>query len=110
MPSRFEYKRISADQFRNALDGLGLMRRSFVRIFGVNDSTAKRWARGDQEIPIWVPVALELLKVPGALGTARMTAAGLIRRDNLRPELGEWPFMQAGIRALPEDFIDDDDE
>lgn len=101
---RFTYKKITAKEFTAELDRRGMTLMTFVRLFGVGERTAERWASGDQDIPTWVPIALTLMTLDGALGTARMAAAAMIETDNLRPELGKFPYRT--LRSLPEDASD----
>lgn len=93
MPQRFDYDHLSADQFRGRLRSLEMPADAFARIFGVRSNTVDRWLEG-QTIPPWVHVALALLELPGGLSQAREAAAQMIRADNLRPELGAYPYLQ----------------
>src|SRR4030081_3222992 len=100
MPARFTYRRLTAEEFNAELDRQGMTIPSFARIFGVNLKTAEKWAR-EGDIPPWVPIAMTLLSPPGALGLARMAAADFIERDNLRLDLGPFPYK--ALRDLPAD-------
>lgn len=53
--------RMSAAAFNKALNTLDLSQRASARLFGVNQTTAARWARGEQDIPGAVEVALKLM-------------------------------------------------
>lgn len=101
MPARFTYRRLTAEEFNAELDRQQMSIPSFARIFGVNLKTVEKWAAvGD--IPPWVPIAMTLLSMEGALGLARMAAAEFIERDNLRPEIGAFPYK--ALREMPNDF------
>ncbi|WP_378952149.1 hypothetical protein [Mesorhizobium sp. ANAO-SY3R2] len=96
MPQRFEYDRMTAEDFRAALEGLDLPAKGFARIWGVRAGTVGKWVKGEQDIPPWVYVAFALMRQDGAMVTARDAAANMIRRDNLRPQLGEYPYAAGG--------------
>ncbi len=100
-PPRFSHRRISATEFNQELANQNLTLGTFTRIWCQNLSTTTRWTNGQNDIPTWVPIALTLMTVPGALGTARTAAAAMIERDTLRPELGPFPYQRA--RQLPAD-------
>jgi hypothetical protein len=100
MAPRFIYRRLTAEEFNAELDRQNMTIPSFARIFGVNLKTAEKWAAAG-DIPPWVPIAMTLLSAAGALGLARMAAADFIERDNLRPELGAFPYKK--LRDLPAD-------
>jgi hypothetical protein len=100
MPARFTYRRLTAEEFNAELDRQSMTIPSFARIFGVNLKTAEKWAAAG-DIPPWVPIAMTLLTPEGSLGLARMAAARFIERDNLRPELGDFPYL--ALRELPAD-------
>lgn len=101
MPARFTYRRLTADEFIAELHRRDMSIPSFARIFGVRLETAERWAASG-DIPPWVPIALTLMSLEGGLGTARMAAATFIQTDNLRPELGAFPYQNR--RELPPDL------
>lgn len=90
---RFEYERMKAEDFRKELTAIDMPAHAFARIFGVNSNVVDRWTKGEQDIPAWVYVALSLLRLPEGLSTARQAAAQHIKTDNLRPELGEYPYL-----------------
>ncbi|WP_027578456.1 hypothetical protein [Bradyrhizobium sp. Ai1a-2] len=104
-PPRFIHRKISGADFDTELARQGLTRKSFARVFCQNLVTVNRWGREKdgqvQDIPTWVPIALTLLTVPNALGTARMAAAAMIQADRLHPELGEFPYQK--LRQMPAD-------
>lgn len=98
---RFVHRRISATEFTAELARQNLSLPAFTRIWCQNLSTTTRWANGQQDIPTWVPIALAMMCVPGAMATARTAAAAMIERDTLNPHLGAFPYLQA--RQMPED-------
>lgn len=60
--------KLSPDAFKASLKRLGLSQRRFAFYTGVNERTARRWADGEQDIPRWVCVMLELLEQLHGLG------------------------------------------
>jgi len=64
-------------QFRHGLKQLSLSLDDFAFFFGVNRRTAQRWATGQQEIALWVPVALALMTLPGGVEMANRVAQRL---------------------------------
>lgn len=107
MAPRFTYRRLSSQEFNNALKEQDLPWQAFARIFGVNLNTVRKWVAGNEDVPRWVPIALTLLTLPNAHGTARMAAATFIEKDNLRPDLGDFPYLKD--RALPSDVDQGED-
>lgn len=94
MSRRFEYTRMTAQEFRADLDALGMPALAFGRIFGFTEDRIKLWLTGQQEIPIWVPIVTRILtNVPGAIPEARQAAAERISHDNLRPQDGQFPYL-----------------
>jgi transcriptional regulator with XRE-family HTH domain len=53
--------RMTSEALRAALAALGLSQMACARLFGVNGTTAQRWARGEQDIPRAVELALNLM-------------------------------------------------
>lgn len=95
MPPRFTYRRLSPDEFRSALDAMGWSAGTFARIFGANVRRVQQWLHGEEEPPPWVAVVIGLLKdKPHNVVEARQIAAEMILHDNLRPELGEYPYLE----------------
>ena len=92
MAPRFEYDRLTAAQFRTGLNDAGMNAGAFARIFGVQMKRADAWAAGTEDIPPWVAPVLRMLRLPAAVAAAREAAAEMIRADNLRPELGPYPY------------------
>lgn len=52
---------MTANQFRNALDRLGLSQLGAARLFDANDRTVRRWAIGERAVPTQVAILLRLL-------------------------------------------------
>jgi DNA-binding transcriptional regulator YiaG len=52
---------VTAKQFRNALDRLGLSQLGAARLFDANDRTVRRWAIGERSVPVGVAMMLRLL-------------------------------------------------
>lgn len=100
-PPRFVHKKISSDQFKTELERQGLTVPAFARIWCQNLATVKRWANEGNDIPTWVPIALTMMTLPGAHGTARTAAAAMIEQDRLHPELGSFPYQK--LRQMPAD-------
>lgn len=100
-PPRFVHKKISGSDFDGELERQGLSRKSFARIWCQNLVTVNRWGVNGQDIPTWVPIALTLMTLPNAPGTARMAAAAMIETDRLHPELGPFPYQK--LRQMPAD-------
>lgn len=85
---------MTGDEIAAALDRLGMQPKAFARIFGMD---ARRVARilADEpgaDAPPWIPIALALLTLPGALGLARQTAAEHITEDRQTGESD--PFLE----------------
>lgn len=68
-----------SEQFRKALNHVGIQLSTFVFIFGVSERRAQRWYGGTEDISPWVPIALALLTLPGGVAMAH-TAAKLLRQ------------------------------
>jgi hypothetical protein len=58
---------MTADEFREALDQLGISQVGIARLLGVDDVTARRWAANGTPVP--VAILVELLR-RGIIGTA----------------------------------------
>lgn len=52
---------MTANQFRTALDRLGLSQLGAARVFNANDRTVRRWAIGERSVPSGVAIVLRLL-------------------------------------------------
>lgn len=104
MRKRFDYQRMTAEEFQADLKELNMPLSAFARIFGSHKDTVVKWYYGDQDIPTWVPIVTFILKThPGALGAARQAAAERIQFDHSRPNLGEFPYLE---REEPDDEED----
>jgi len=53
---------VTAADFRDHLAALGCYQREFARFVGANERTVRRWAEGEQDIPKWVAVMLDLME------------------------------------------------
>ena len=110
-PPRFSHKKIACEDFDRELERQGLTRKAFARIWCQNLVTVNRWGRSGadgklQDIPTWVPIALTLMTLPEAKGTARMAAAAMIEEDRLHPELGAFPYQK--LRQMPADIDEEE--
>lgn len=63
---------MTANQFRAALDRLGLSQLEAARLFKSNDRTVRRWAIGERAVPPTVAIVIKLM------------LAGKITADDLR--------------------------
>lgn len=52
---------MTANQFRTAIDRLGLSQLGAARLFGSDPRTARRWALGERDVPECVAIVLRLL-------------------------------------------------
>lgn len=52
---------MNADEYRSALEQLGMTQSSAARLFWVNARTGRRWALGEQPVPRAVAIALKLM-------------------------------------------------
>lgn len=98
---RFVHRRLTSTEFTNELANQNLSLPAFTRIWCQNLSTTTRWANGQNEIPTWVPIALTLMRVPGAMVSARTAAGAMIEMDTLNPQWGKFPYSKT--RSMPED-------
>lgn len=81
--NRYDYQRMTAAEFKADLDELGWTEGTFAGMFGSTPRRVKDYIEGRENIPIWVPVVLHVLKtVPGALGASRSEVDRRIIRDN----------------------------
>jgi DNA-binding transcriptional regulator YiaG len=53
---------VTASAFRRRLAALGLSQRGFARHVGANERTVRRWIAGEQDIPPWVALVLDLME------------------------------------------------
>ena len=42
---------MTADEYRNAIDHLGLSQIAAARLLGVDERTSRRWANGERDVP-----------------------------------------------------------
>jgi len=75
---------MTGSELSGALHTLGLSAGQLARLGIANDVRIRKWLRGEEEIPAWLPVLLELLKLPG--GTARALA---VAESHLMDENGK---------------------
>jgi hypothetical protein len=60
-------KRMTAEQFRDALTLLGLTPSAFAWLTGSAPPRVARWLSGEEpDIPLWAPLLCALLSLPGA--------------------------------------------
>jgi hypothetical protein len=59
---------VTPTEFRAALTALEMTQGGFGRLTGTTDRTVRRWAAGDQDVPVWAVLLLDLLVVPEARG------------------------------------------
>lgn len=62
------------DSFTMALHKISTTKAQFAVIFGMRPDRVDEWATTKLDIPRWVPIALTLLRLPGALDLAIATA------------------------------------
>lgn len=94
MPNTYPSRRMTPDEFRDALGTLDLTVGQFMFLTGVSRLTAKVWLRGTDPnmqtrpviLPSWLPGYLAALSVPPALLAAgeEMFARSEYETDHLR--------------------------
>jgi hypothetical protein len=95
MRKRFEYKKMTGQEFRDDLKAIDMTVKAFARITGSNADRVIKWFHGEEDIPAWVPVLTSILKnIPGALPEARQVAAERIMRDYADPTGEEFPYLK----------------
>lgn len=99
---RFTHRRITACEFNTELQRQNVSLGTFTRLWCQNLTTTKRWANGQNDIPTWVPIALTLMRVPGAMVSARTAAGAMIEEDTLNPHLGKFPYARH-LDLIPDD-------
>ena len=94
MSRRFIYRRMTGAEIVAALDRLQMPPLAFARVFGMDPRRLSRTLSGEPgyDAPPWIPVALALLALPGALGLARQIAAEYITEDRQTGESD--PFLE----------------
>jgi DNA-binding transcriptional regulator YiaG len=53
---------MTAPDFRRRIAALGYSQRGFATYVGANERTVRRWVEGEQDIPHWVSVMLDLME------------------------------------------------
>jgi transcriptional regulator with XRE-family HTH domain len=64
----WEPRRMTADDVRSLLAGLGLTQHEFADQLGVSLNTVSRWATGTTEIPVWLADYVDVLSTLGHRG------------------------------------------
>lgn len=95
MAARFEYRRMTAEQFEQALGTVGISAREFAKISGATHRKVGEWLAGKEDIPPWVTSYMAMLVLPGALRMARAVADQTIIQDRENMHLGQWPFRKS---------------
>jgi hypothetical protein len=105
---RFTYRRITPGEFRAELRRAGIKHRTFARLTGADIRTVGRWLKGGpgNDIPPWVPLVLTLLTLHGGMSRARLVAAQMIERDEMRPDLGAFPYASHDFTETEDDDAD----
>lgn len=94
---RFEYDRMTGEQFSIALKETGIKPDVFARLFGMNEKTVRDILKGQADVPRWCPPVLEMLREEKARRAAFDTAALLIRADKDNPQRGPYPFQNGRV-------------
>ena len=96
MVKRFEYRKMEVEEFLDRIGRLEINIKTFSRLTGVGLRTVERWteinASKRQDIPPWVHLMLAYMDEPGSMSLARDIAADIIKKDNMFPDRGEYPF------------------
>lgn len=66
---------MTANQFRTAIDKLGLSQRGAGSLMGVDERTSRRWALGERTVPPCVAIVLRLL-LAGKITVADVISVG----------------------------------
>lgn len=75
---RYEYDRMTAAQFRQALEQVGLSEGRFARLYGTVPKRVRSWAAGEEDIPHAALVMLSLMTMPGAVEMAERVTDSVI--------------------------------
>jgi transcriptional regulator with XRE-family HTH domain len=78
MSRRYQYERMTAEQFSKALNQLNLTMRQFVRLSGVSEAKVERFISGKEDIPHFVTVLCALLTLPNALAMAKGVSDAMV--------------------------------
>lgn len=81
MTQRYQYRRMTAEEFGAALNDLDMSLNDFVRIAGCAYRRARLWVEGKEDIPPYVPVLLSLMTLPGGRERALETALSFVIAD-----------------------------
>lgn len=76
---RYEYERMTAAQFRQALEQVGLSEGRFARLYGTIPKRVRSWAAGEEDVPHAALVMLSLMTLPGAVEMAERVTDSVIR-------------------------------
>jgi hypothetical protein len=93
MPARHfqERRRLTAEQFREGLKGAGLKPDGLAFLLGNRSDRVLKWARGEEDVPLWMDTYLAMLALPGA----RDLVLRVVRRHVSDEEAAElerfWP-------------------
>ena len=71
---RYTFARMTPGDLSRDLHQIGISAGQFARLGVAGDKRIKEWLEGKEDIPPWVPVLLDLMKLPGAPERARATA------------------------------------
>jgi len=105
---RFTYRRLTPGEFRAELRRADIKHRTFARLTGADIRTVGRWLKGGpgNDIPPWVPLVLTLLTLHGGIARARLVARVMIERDEMRPDLGAFPYASHDFTEQEDDDAD----
>src|SRR5688572_24740550 len=103
MANRFVWRRLNADEFNSELRFQGVSLGKFTRLWGQNITKVRRWSKGEEDIPTWIPMALAAMRVPNVRETLSAVVAQMIKLDNDHPKLGELPYLKIRSGMAPED-------
>lgn len=82
MPRRFTYTRISAAQFQQGLNDLGMPDGyKFARLSGFGPTKVRRWIGGQEDVQHAATLILALLSLPGAMEMAEALFEKMATRE-----------------------------
>jgi hypothetical protein len=61
-----EPRRLTAEQFRQGMEGAGLRADGLAFILGNRADRVRKWLKGEEDVPLWMDAYLALLTLPGA--------------------------------------------
>lgn len=79
--SEYTFRRMTADELSQALRELGMTAGQLSRLGVAGDVRIKKWLRGLEEPPAWLPVFLGLLKSPSGMMTAQAIASAYRQQE-----------------------------